>query len=96
LGIAQREIKAKRIPDNGTTQHRKATPKEVKTLGDHLKKARLEQRLTQRQVSAITGIPRDRLQKIERDERVPSTEDQRKLAEALGELENSSVKDPNS
>jgi ribosome-binding protein aMBF1 (putative translation factor) len=84
LGIAQREIKARRIPDRGITRHRKATPKEVKTLGDQLKKARLEQGLTQRQVSAITGIPRNRLQEIERDDRVPSPEDWKRLADAAG------------
>jgi len=84
LGIAQREIHAKRTPDTGMTQRRKATPKEVKTLGDRLKKARMERGMTQRQVSAITDIPRGRLQEIERDERVPSPEDWQRLTDAVG------------
>jgi hypothetical protein len=83
LGIAQREIKARRTPDTGLTQHRKATPNELKTLGDQLKKGRLERGLTQRQVSEITGIPRWRLQELERDERIMTQADQNMLAGVL-------------
>jgi len=83
LGIAQREIKAKRTPDSGMTQHRKVISLGVKTLGDQLKRARLKNGLTQRQVCAVTNIPRLRLQEIERDERVPSREDQMKLTKVL-------------
>lgn len=65
-------------------QHRKAAPKEMKTLGDESIKSRLEKGLTQRQVAAITNIPRLRLQEIERDKRTPSTEDLKKLVEIAG------------
>jgi len=84
LGIAQREIIAKRTSDTGMTQLRKAAPNEIKTPGDQLKNSRIEKGLTQRQVSAITDIPRLRLQEIERDERIPSPEDWKRLAEVLG------------
>lgn len=84
LGIAQREIKASRIPDSSMVQFRKTSPKELQTIGDHLRHNRMEQGLTQRQIAAKLSIPRDRLQEFERDERIPSLADWQKLSEALG------------
>src|SRR5205085_9232554 len=83
LGIAHRKIQAKREPDQGITQHRKVFPKEVKTLGDFLRKARSEHALNQRQLAARLQISRNLIQDWERDASIPSTEDWTELVSVL-------------
>ncbi len=67
-------------------QVRKTSPKELKTLGDHLRKRRMETSLTQSQIAAKLDIPRLRKQEFERDERTPSQADWKKLSAAFGLL----------
>ena len=83
LGICQRKIHARRTPDSGPKQRRKAFPEEVKTLGDLLRKRRSEHGLDQRELAAMLEVPRDRNQAWERDESMPSAEEWVKLAVVL-------------
>ena len=55
LGIAQRSIQARRTPDGGWTQRRKAFPLEVRSAGDMLLRCRLERRLKQRDLAAYAA-----------------------------------------
>jgi len=95
LGIAHRQIKAKRTPDTGMVQHRMAIPKEVKSLGDQLRKSRMSAWLTQRQVVANLRIPRLRLQQFERDETMPSAGEWEKLAGVLSLSHSDILNQPN-
>lgn len=83
MGIAHRTIDAQRTPDSGPKQQRKAFPKEVKTIGDLLRKCRSERGLNQRELALILQISRDQIQAWERDEAVPEIQEWGKLAEVL-------------
>jgi hypothetical protein len=72
LGIAQREIKAQRSPDEGIMRNRKARGIAPNTRGERIRFWRMKRALTQRQLSRATGIPLKQLQKIESDLAVPA------------------------
>ena len=86
MGIAQRQIRAARAPDSGITQHRKTFPTELKTLGDFLRKARIEHGLNQKQLAARLQVSRNRIQDWEGNQNIPSTEDWKALTAVLSIL----------
>ena len=84
MGITQRVIRAKQTPESGRAKVRKPFPKEVKTLGDLLRKRRTECGLTQHKVAVLLQISKSKMPAWERDETVPTAEEWMKLAEVLG------------
>src|SRR4051812_12617949 len=67
LGIAQRRIKAQRVPDSGIIRNRKPLNCEPQTLGQCIRYWRKVAGLTRRQMAATTRIPRHRNEGIERE-----------------------------
>jgi ribosome-binding protein aMBF1 (putative translation factor) len=84
LGIEQRQIHAKRIPDSGITRHRKPFPTEIKTFGDALRKARGELGMKQSELAAKAGISQKRIKRWENDKAIPSDAECRFLSAVLG------------
>jgi DNA-binding transcriptional regulator YiaG len=84
LGFCHRQIKASRAHIPVERSPRKAFPTTVKTLGDHIKAKRVEKGLTQRELAQTMNVCRDYIQDWERDRRMPSAGDWKKLVEILG------------
>jgi DNA-binding transcriptional regulator YiaG len=69
LGIAQRQIKAKRPLDQGIKLNRRRFPETPNTPGEKLRKARIEMALTQRQLAVLLKVPKRYLSHWEQDQR---------------------------
>lgn len=67
MGIAQRQIKAERVPDSGQVLNRQRFGKPPETLGERIRHWRKIAGIDQRQLARATGIARRRIQKIEAD-----------------------------
>ena len=94
LGIVHRQIRTKRPPDNGPTLHRRPFPTEIRTLGDFLRKARIDQRLNQRQMAAKLQVTRRTIQMWEQDIEIPEADEWPTLAcWALKRVASASVRD---
>ena len=84
LGIAQREMRVIRTDNSINRKPPKAFPTMLETFGDHLRVARYELGLTQRQLAAKTGIESIRIQAFETDQVEPAQSERAALRQILG------------
>jgi transcriptional regulator with XRE-family HTH domain len=65
-------------------EHTKVPTIEVMKIGKNLKRLRTERFMTREELAEVTGLHRDHIGRIERDEVAPRLPTIRGLAEALG------------
>jgi ribosome-binding protein aMBF1 (putative translation factor) len=83
LGIARRKIIVSRrhIPTN--RHPRKALPKALKTLGDHIQVKRFEKGLTRSRLARMLEVPPELVTNWERDLETPNDGEWQALAQTL-------------
>ena len=83
LGIARRQITAKRVPETGMTIKRKPLTEAPKSFGEWIRFERMHKGLTLRQLVTNSRVTRYRLRQIERDEIPPTATEITTIEDAL-------------
>jgi DNA-binding transcriptional regulator YiaG len=84
LGIAQRTVRVKYLPNQGNQKRAKVLKLNIKTAGDWLKFKRIEKNLTLSHVAVKMGIATSLVCSWESSTRVPDIHQMKLLATILG------------